>query len=301
MTKKNLILLAILIVLASLAYYYQVPYRAQREENNRTPNFLASLQVANLNKISIKDQAGSVTLYREGSDWFVQGADNFPANFSRVQSLLSALAEATTTPVTIISENLASRSSFGLDDKHAITISLQSDDSVTEFQLGKSNPTYSYLARANDNKTYQLAVALTNLVAVTEWRQLQLFSSSLENITKVSIANNQKLPSLNYFKQDQIWRQETESDKSSSDQIQALVDNLSYLTAVNIVSATTSPKALAQPKLTIKLTENERDYKFELGALINKFYYVRLNNQKFIYLINQNDLEPILTIIAKLR
>jgi hypothetical protein len=188
MTKKNLILGGVLIILVGLAWAYQGPFKKWQTKIGQPKNFLAGIEMDKITKIELSKLGSTTTLESIGGRWKISGTKDFYAKASDVTALINSLKEAEKVDLEIVSENKDKKGEFSTDEENGIILKISENDNVkADFIIGKMGSDYasSYVSKVNDNKTYFLKTDLNSVVASDDWRDNTILSGDKTNITKI--------------------------------------------------------------------------------------------------------------------
>ena len=186
MSKKNLILGGILIVLIAFSYVWSGPFKNWKANSVREKNFLAAISAAEVNKIEITSAGGKTILEKAGELWRVNGAKDFYVSKYTADALSTILSEVGIKPLETVSAARNKKSSFGTDDQ-GIKVGITEPGETLDFIVGKNTPDFigTYISTLDRDKTYSIGLDLAGLFGRTEWRDLTIFSFNKAQAVKI--------------------------------------------------------------------------------------------------------------------
>jgi hypothetical protein len=186
MSKKNLILGGILIVLVAFAWIWSGPLQDWKQTKKAEKSFLAGVNLAKINKIIIDKDGQKTELDKDADTWTINGVKNFGVDKTAAGALNSALSEIGTLPLETVSANADKKISFGTDDQ-GVKVEIEQSGANFDLVIGKATADYAgtYLAQPSLNKTYEVALDLNSIFGRDDWRDLTIFSFLKERANKV--------------------------------------------------------------------------------------------------------------------
>ncbi|MCK4540350.1 DUF4340 domain-containing protein [Candidatus Parcubacteria bacterium] len=188
MSKKNLYLGGILIALAFVAYLYNGPLQKWQEDKNKSENFLAKIDVNQIDFIDIANKGELITLEKQNDKWKVSGTKDFFVESALATELDTKIKDAINGKMELVSNNKENKKDFDLDEKSGVLIKLrQGENTLKEFLVGGFGSDYNstYIAEAESDESYLINVALNNIFANSEWYDKTIFQTNPEKITKI--------------------------------------------------------------------------------------------------------------------
>jgi hypothetical protein len=188
MSKKNITLLIILVVLAGLAYFYQGPYQKIKEDMAKPKNFFAKIDTGKLDKVEIRKVFATTTLEKVDERWKVGETKDFYVNKAMLDSLLKVLTDAKSGELELASTNKDKKADFNTDDLQGTMVNLYENGKNTlTFIIGKIGPDYTttYISKPGDNNTYKINVILASGFEQQDFRDSTVFTSEKDKITKI--------------------------------------------------------------------------------------------------------------------
>ena len=144
--RTTLVLLAVLLGCAAVAFFIQGPGSADRPHDRAA--LIPGLKAAEVTLVRATRAGVEVVLYREGGAWKL-GAAKEPADSAAVEALLAKLADARAGAV--VSTNPAKQSAYETDAEKGIAVRLEGAGGkvVAAFVVGKRGPDFAscYLRR----------------------------------------------------------------------------------------------------------------------------------------------------------
>jgi hypothetical protein len=186
MSKKNLILGGILIVLVAFAYIWSGPAKDWKQSRNQEKNFLAAISLDKIKKIEIDKGGVKTVLEKSGEKWKIGGTKNFYVSSEAASQLKSLFTEIGSKEIEAVSASAGRKVFFGTDES-GMKIKIEEENNTFDFVVGKisSDFTGSYVSPANGDKTYVIGTDLNNIFGREEWRDLSIFSFIKERSNKV--------------------------------------------------------------------------------------------------------------------
>lgn len=188
MSKKNLYLGGALIVLIFIAYLYNGPLQNWREDKNKSENFLAKIDVNQIDFIDISGNGESIILERQEDEWKVSGTKDFFVETALATELDIKIKDAISGEMDLVSNNKENKKDFDLNEENGILVKLrQGENILKEFLVGGFGSDYNstYIAELESDESYLINVALNNIFANSEWYDKIIFQVSPEKITKI--------------------------------------------------------------------------------------------------------------------
>ena len=188
MSKKNLYLGVVLIVLAFGAYLYNGPLQNWQENNNKSENFLAKIDVSQIDFIDIANKGELITLEKQEDKWKVSGTKDFLVESALATELDTKIKDAINGEMDLVSNNQENKKDFDLNEESGVLVKLrQGENTLKEFLVGGFGSDYNstYIAETESDESYLIDVALNNIFANSEWYDKTIFQTNPEKITKV--------------------------------------------------------------------------------------------------------------------
>ncbi len=298
MSRKNIILGIILIILVAAAYIYQGPWQEWRAEKNEVKNFLSDMDVEAVNRIEITRNGQTTVLVKTDDHWKVDGTKDFYVKESVADNLISSLKEASKAEVELVSENKEKKNSFETDEANGIHIVLkQGDKAMADFIVGKIANDYRcvYISQPDRNETYLLKAGLRSAVAQNDWRDKTIFSSPKDKITKIRFQYPRR--EFTVEKKDGKWQGVSPyAFKVDEDKIEKVLKIMSDLTAAKIPEQKFEGTGLEKHLIIVQATGEGVDNTLMIGEggpgdKDDKgeplYYYVKRGDSDNIYLITR--------------
>lgn len=188
MTKKNIILAIVLLVLVGLVYLYQKPYQEWKQSKGKPVNFLSKVDVDQLSKIIVTRSGKTTTLERSGDKWRIGGTKDFFVEQASASYLDEKLKLTVKSDLEIASQNKDTQTSFETDEAGGTNLKLYKNDTeVANFYVGKMGSDYNstYISPFNSNMTYLVEGNLNNAVNKDDWYDKTVVSGDKEKINKI--------------------------------------------------------------------------------------------------------------------
>ncbi|MCK4554661.1 DUF4340 domain-containing protein [Candidatus Parcubacteria bacterium] len=253
MNKRTLILGGILIILIALAYFYQGPIKDWRADLGKPDNFLAIVDVEQIDKIEIVRSGKTTILEKHGDKWKIVGTKGFYVKQDLADSLKSGLDEAVEAVVELASSNKDKKSEFQTDLENGVNVKLiytpdpsqeGNDEVAADFIVGKRGVdfTSTYISEPASDNTYILKANISSLFNRGDWYDKTIFSSDKAKISRIrfqyptrefTITKTQKYENTETLEQE--WEGILPYEFSvDAEKIDTILDIMSDLTAVEI-------------------------------------------------------------------
>jgi hypothetical protein len=186
MSKKNIILGTILIILVAFAWVWSGPIKNWQAGANKERNFLADIILDKVSKIEITKAGNTVALEKTGDKWKVGGTKDFFVGASVSAILNSALSEAGLKEISLAGSSEKKKNAFGTDES-GTEIKINQEGKVIDFILGKNTPDFSgsYISPVGSSKTYEIKTDLNSVFVRDEWRDLAILSFSKDQANSI--------------------------------------------------------------------------------------------------------------------
>jgi len=312
-TKKNLTLLAVLIILAAGAYLYSGPFQNWRDSRKKEDqkNFLAAINMELVNKIEVTTNKGEVhTIIKEGGTWRAE-PDKWPAEQIIMDSLEKKLTNVISEPeLDIASLNAGNKVNFEVDEANGLRVKLFQWESneVANFIIGKVTSDYqgTYISRDNDDKTYKVKETFVRVFDVEGWRDLTITNIGGAVDTAVFKYPNQEVEITNIpdSRGEVYWRSvRPYAVRLNKEKTEAFVNAAAKLEAIAIPAQDSENAGFGAPSLQIQLKGDGVDETLIIG---NKNqgadeYFIKRSNDNKIYLITKDNRDGLAKQIVDLR
>ena len=188
MSKKNLYLGGILLILAFAVYLYNGPLQNWQEDKNKSENFLAKIDANQIDFIDIANKGELITLEKQNDKWKVSGTKDFFVESALATELDTKIKDAINGEMDLVSNNKENKKDFDLNEESGVLIKLRQGENVLkEFLVGGFGSDYdsTYIAEPESDESYLINVALNSIFANSEWYDKTIFQASPEKITKI--------------------------------------------------------------------------------------------------------------------
>jgi hypothetical protein len=190
MNRLNRILIVILVLQLALAAVVFWPRRATTEEGQSLfPNFEASRVV----RVTITGADGEqIELAKEGADWVLPEADNYPVQSSEVSAMLEKIAGLQTGQM--VTETSGSQERLGVaDDSFERKVELELDDGTRYTLYVGTSPSFgaTHVRAGGEDQVYLTTELLASDVGVfpTDWADRTYFSIPQDQVMRLSLEN----------------------------------------------------------------------------------------------------------------
>jgi hypothetical protein len=294
MTKKNLILGGILIVLVALAWAYQGPFKKWQTGIGKPKNFLAGIEMDKIDKIEVAKLQSTTTIEKTGNGWKISGTKDFYAKASDVASLITALKEAEIANMEIVSENVNKKGEFSTDEESGVRLKLSESNTIkADFIIGKMGNDYasSYISKLNDNKTYFIKTNLTSMVGVEDWRDNIILTGDKTKITKIRFQYPDRQFTIE--KKGEKWSVNTpKPTELKTEKVDEILTLMTTLSAAKIPDQIFKGTGLEKSRIIIQATGDGIDNTIMVGNESTKdkdMYFAKRSSSDNIYLISSDE------------
>ncbi len=187
MNRSTLILIALLLVLGAIVYFF-LPSGKEREISYSESNALPRIDSASVMKIEIRRPAKSITLENVGGRWTITSPINYPADAASVFQLIGGLSHLTLG--SLISSNPEKQRLFQVDSTGTmLTVTDRAGKSVG-MVIGKMGPSFSdvYFRLPASSDVYLAQGIETWTVGkdLKDWRDKTIYSAPSESIKELT-------------------------------------------------------------------------------------------------------------------
>lgn len=186
MSKKNLILGGVLVVLIVLALAYRGPIKKWQANLGKPKNFFSKIDMLSVDKMEIVKDGKTVVLEKEGEKWKIGGIKDFYAAESDAKDIKEILSDAAKESLELVSANKDNKKEFQTDEGGVSVKLLSGEKEALDFIVGKAGSEGgSYISRQSLKETYFIKLDLSRIFNKDEWRDKTIFSFAKEKIFQV--------------------------------------------------------------------------------------------------------------------
>jgi len=303
MNKKTIILGGILVTLIALAYTYQGPLKEWQARLGKSKNFLAKIDVNQIDKIEITRKAKITMLEKQDGKWKINGTKEFFIEDGLASSLKSGLEEAIKSKAELVSSNKDNKQEFQTDESGSQIKLYQEEMVLADFVVGKMASDYisAYISEPESNNTYAIKANLFSLFNREDWHDKTIFNSAKEGITKIRFQYPNREFSVE--KMDGKWAGTIPYKFSvSEEKINKILDIMSNLTAAEIPDQIFANTGLEKHLMIVQATGEGIDNALMIGeANENELYFAKRGDSDNIYLITKEQRDELEKRIWQLR
>ncbi len=304
MNKKNLILGGFLVILIAMAYVYQGPFKDWRANLGKPDNFLADINVNEIDKIEVDHNEKVTILEKLEENWKIFNTKDFYVKDSIMGSMFDNLKQAVKEDLELVSTNKDKKSEFQTDEESGIHVRLwQGEELLKDFIVGKLAGDYvsTYISQPEADKTYLVKINLNSSFDRDDWYDKTIFSSDKEKISKVRF----QYPTREFTieKQEDAWTGILPyAFEVDEDEINETLDIMSNLTAAKIPEQTFAGTGLDEHSIIIQATGEDIENTLMVGGDNGEeFYYAKKGDSDNIYLITEEQRDELDKRINDLR
>ncbi len=300
LNKKNYILFIVLIALLAVSWLYIFPYQKKEPALN---NFLAQVDISNLNKILVTQNDTIITINKSNGVWTVE-PDNWPMEQTLADALVETLTNLTTLKFEEVSLKPEKKKTFQTDES-GLQITLYEDNAeVANFVIGKIASDYqsTYLSKNDIDSTYQIKETLVRAFDIENWKDKTIFSLNVEKIKSITF----KYPTYEFAitnepdsKGELYWRVVDPLTRLNKDKTEEMKDTLINLEASNIPEQ--NLQKLGKNNLIITIKTEDTEDSLVIGDLQNNEYFVKKQSTGRIFLISKTDRNSLFKQIKDLK
>ncbi len=254
-TRKTIVLLGVLALLAGLAVVGKRPWSDRRDGPDATPvRPLLDGNAPGIDRIEIGRRDGPVVLTRKKDLWEVSGGTVRPwlARYEQVARVTEWLDDLTDGRV--VSRNPSRRGEYRVDDSGGLALTLSAGGRpVGRLVIGDTGPDLfdTYVRRADGNEVVLADGAIRALLdrPAASWRDLTLFPAKLADVTRIDLSWPGGATRLT--RKDNAWKAQPPLPAEQSPE--ALAARIMALTASGLAD-TALPVAAGADLLTVTVT-----------------------------------------------
>ncbi len=225
MSKKTLILAALLVVLVLLAFLV-LERTGERSESVDETEHLFEIDSAAVDGVELQSRELAVVLRKRGGEWRLEAPIQYRADQGNVASLIGQLKNLGIRAV--VSSNPEKQSIFEVDSTGTSVVLRIGEKPAAGLIIGKMGSTWSetYVRRPDDREVLLVDASLAPLRTrgLKEWRDRGIASVPRETIDRVEFQYGDTTFAL--VREDSVWRVggQTVEDWSVSSLLSALAD-----------------------------------------------------------------------------
>lgn len=289
MTKKNLILGGILIILIALAYIYQGPLKKWQANLGKPKNIFSKVDIAKVNKIEINNNKKIVNLEKEDGKWKINGTKNLYLSESQASMIEKILSDSQKENLELVSANKENKKEFNTDGSGTTIRLMDAGKELINFVVGKEGSEGgSYISQESIKETYFIKQELA-FFRNEEWGDKIIFNSAKDKITKLRLQYPDS--ELIFEKKGDNWEAiKPKKFNSNKDKINKIIDVMANLTAVKLPEQTFKGTGLEKHLIIAEADGDEIKNILMVGDKNNEgFYYAKRGDSDIVYLISQAD------------
>lgn len=290
MNKKNLILGGLLLALIAFTWIWNGPVKNWREGRSEEKNFLSSLSMEKVSRISINRAGATTTLERFNSKWRVGGTKDFYAKKEAVDEVAFSLGKVAKEKLELASTNQEKKSGFGTDIK-GMEVKIEQEGETFKFIVGNATANFdgSYISLVDNAKTWKVGVDLSGVFSRGEWRDDQIFSFFKERTSKVRFQypNRQFIVEKKDGKWEGSWPKKFPATEEKINKVLALLEGLK---AAKIPAQDFKGTGLEKHSIIVQVTgEDGLDETLMVGNCTKEnLCYAKKGSSDNIYMISKD-------------
>jgi hypothetical protein len=187
MSKKNLTLGGVLLLLILCAYIYQGPLQTWKARRGQPDNFFSKIDFTQIDKIEIVANGATSTLEKLSDRWGVAGYKNFFVNQNLITEIFDKLDQIKKVNLELAGKTKENKAWFMTDDSGMKINLYQKDNQILDFIIGKMSNDYlgTYLGRSETTDSFYANVDLFSVFSQEDWRDKTIFASDKTKISKL--------------------------------------------------------------------------------------------------------------------
>lgn len=295
-TKKNLILIIILAILAGGGYLYAGPYQTwqAKKKSADSANWLATVDMSLVNRIEVTDKDGKTHAVKKENNLWRTEPDNWPTEKIITDALEEKLTNLTKANLEIASFNKENKNSFETGGNGLRVKLFQNDAETGNFIMGKIASDYgsTYIGRDNDERTYRAPITFVRAFDVESWRDrtiLNLSTAGIDAIMWQYPAQTVEINNLPDRRGEVYWHASSTLLRLSKEKIEVFLNSVTKLEASGIPEQTAAGTGLDKPALELRLSGQGIDETLLVGGKDSKSgeYWLQKQNSGQIFLIGE--------------
>lgn len=303
MSRKNLLLGGVLIVLLAIAYIYQGPYQEWKQSGKKGGDLLSNIKtVEEVTGVEIRKGTTTVTTLEKGEEgWKLADSKEFYIKESNEDDLKGALESLFQDEWEVVSTNPDSKKEFqtGENGTHFI---LSTDNKEESLVVGKTGPDFqsSYLSFPDSSKTYLADSNISDLANVEQWGDPIIFDTDKENITELRFQYPDN--EFTVTKEEEKWRGTVPYNFSvDQEKIKEVLNVMTDLTAADIPKQTFEGTGLGKHLIIVEAGGEESNTLMVGENNKEGLYYAKKAKSDNIYLITEEQRNKLKRSISDLR
>jgi hypothetical protein len=244
-------------------------------------------------KVELTQDDKTTVLQQDNSKWLVETSDNYPADETFTEDILSKVSEFKTD--NLISDKPEKQSLFEVDSSGIeAKFSDSSGNLIAHFFVGKMGTDYrsGYVRKADSNNVYIMDGNLRSMFGKEsgEWRDKTIFDFSSGNVTKVTLASEAEKILLQLDVESNEWKLiEPEAANAKKDVVDGILNSLSALKANDFADKKELKEYdLDEPKSLVSADLNDGTSKtLFIGKEESGKYYVKRADQETVFQVSK--------------
>lgn len=307
MSKKNLILGILLVVLIISAYAYQAPLKKWRDNMGKPENIFSKTKIDLIrrlaDKIEVIDNGKQIILSKQDQKWKYGGGKDFYADAAIMSKVFDELEKACLSEIELVSNNKERKSEFKTDESGVEVKIYQDGNIVLNFIAGKMAGNYAnfYFSSPESAATFAVKADLAGAFRPYDWRDFTIFSSPAEKINKIRF----QYPNREFtveLKDGEWVGTLPEKFSVNNEKIKTILDIMSDLKASEIPEQIFANTDLEKHLIIIQASGDGIGNILMVGkAAADGLYYAKKGDSDNIYLISKDERDMLDKWIWKLK
>jgi hypothetical protein len=293
MNKKNIIYLAVLIVLIIIFLIIKTNDRTERRIN-----FFA-VDSADIAKIEIATSKDTLILVKEDEGWMIQKPLYYPPAERKVKDLFDKALKVETSNLPV-SESESSFETYNVTDSLGTRVLLydSADKELVNAIIGKSsNYNFSHGRYADEKKVYQLYANISSILnpVLNSWREKEIIKLE-EEPSQITVGAGERM--FSFTATDSLWKY-TEGDtsffiKEGNRQLTTLLNNSKSFRASSFIDNdyATYAELFQDPLMVVQIRTYDGENIFlkfiSEGEESNKYIVQKNDEEDFLYVVYDN-------------
>lgn len=300
MSKKNLILGGVLVILVAIAFA-SGPIKEWSKKLGKPENLLSKVDMTQVEKIAIKSAQHDLELemvkneFGSSTDvkWRIVGTKDF---YIVNDDFIEGLNNAKEAEVEVVSENKEKKGEFSVNEENGTTVKLiKGEEVLCEFVVGKVSSDFvnTYISKSDLDQTYLIKSSINSIFVRDEWYDKIIFAGDKEVLTKVRF----QFPTQEFTieKSEDTWSGILPYNfRVNEEKIQDILDVMSNLKSTEIPAQTFDGTGLEKHLIIVQATGEGIDNVLMVGEAKKdadgkdtELYYAKKGSSDNIYLITK--------------
>ncbi len=285
-------LIAALILILLLGYLYF--FQAKKQDKEEKQRVFPALNQSQINEIDLKYPSYVLVCRKDGGKWFIfEDSEKFKADDKIISDMAENISQMKIEKV--VSEGAKDLAGFGLDNPEA-EVDAKTPEKGYRIFIGTESPTGSGTYVRVSNESRILLVNGSSVEGFLKKSTNDLRDKRIVSLEKVSALEIERGDTkISITKKGNNW--EVDSDKNiDKSKVQDLLEEIESLEVEKFVNDNPkdlSPYGLDKPEIEITVLGTDKKLVLLFGKKEDKKVYVKLADEKSVYLVGDEILSKI--------